>query len=95
VDLSTIHPDTVSAQAERLQSLGAEYLGSPSKHRDTPLCLIARICRYSSNIILVFGGVPLAKARQVTLVLAGSSEVQTIYNGSVSLRSRAKGPFLS
>ncbi|KAL3492453.1 hypothetical protein BJX62DRAFT_236272 [Aspergillus germanicus] len=51
VDLSTIHPDTASAQAQRLQSLGAEYLGSP-----------------------IFGGVPLAKARQVTLVLAGSSQ---------------------
>ncbi|KAJ0425239.1 hypothetical protein BJY00DRAFT_308567 [Aspergillus carlsbadensis] len=50
VDLSTIHPDTASAEAERLQKLGAEYLGSP-----------------------IFGGVPLAKARQVTLVLAGSS----------------------
>ncbi|KAL3448432.1 hypothetical protein BJX65DRAFT_306871 [Aspergillus insuetus] len=51
VDLSTIHPDTASAQAERLQTLGAEYLGSP-----------------------IFGGVPLARNRQVTLVLAGHSE---------------------
>jgi 3-hydroxyisobutyrate dehydrogenase-like beta-hydroxyacid dehydrogenase len=38
VDLSTIHPDTASAHAERLQSLGAEYLGSPSKHNDTLFC---------------------------------------------------------
>jgi 3-hydroxyisobutyrate dehydrogenase-like beta-hydroxyacid dehydrogenase len=38
VDLSTIHPDTASAQVERLQSLGAEYLGSPSKPRSKPPC---------------------------------------------------------
>ncbi|CEL01804.1 hypothetical protein ASPCAL01382 [Aspergillus calidoustus] len=50
VDLSTIHPDTASAEAERLHKLGAEYVGSP-----------------------IFGGVPLAKNRQVTLVLAGPS----------------------
>ncbi|KAL3456691.1 NAD binding domain of 6-phosphogluconate dehydrogenase-domain-containing protein [Aspergillus heterothallicus] len=50
VDLSTIHPDTASAQSEKLQEVGAEYLGSP-----------------------IFGGVPLARNRQVTLVLAGTS----------------------
>jgi 3-hydroxyisobutyrate dehydrogenase-like beta-hydroxyacid dehydrogenase len=36
VDLSTIHPDTASAEAERLHKLGAEYLGSPSKFRYPP-----------------------------------------------------------
>ncbi|KAL2840174.1 hypothetical protein BJY01DRAFT_236864 [Aspergillus pseudoustus] len=50
VDLSTIHPDTASAQSKRLRDLGADYLGSP-----------------------IFGGVPLARNRQVTLVLAGTS----------------------
>jgi hypothetical protein len=73
VDLSTIHPETASAQAQKLQRLGAEYLGSPSKHNDT-ICYFTWVYRDSPNTILVFGGVPLAEARQVTLVLAGSSQ---------------------
>lgn len=31
VDLSTVHPDTNQAQADRFQSLGAMYIACPSK----------------------------------------------------------------
>ncbi len=33
VDLSTVHPDTDQAQADKLQSLGATYIACPSKCR--------------------------------------------------------------
>ncbi|KND89096.1 putative oxidoreductase GLYR1 [Tolypocladium ophioglossoides CBS 100239] len=51
VDLSTVHPETAAAQAEKLQTYGAEYLASP-----------------------IFGGVPLAVDRLITIALAGSSD---------------------
>lgn len=69
VDLSTIHPDTAATLSKRLQEQGAEYLGSPSKS----VYLVLDIFFQLHNSVLVFGGVSLAKNRQVTLALAGTS----------------------
>lgn len=73
VDFSTVHPDTAAAQADKLPRHGAEYLASPSeykgRHTTTTMNVADGLLQNT-----VFGGVPLAVDRLITLVLAGSAQ---------------------